>query len=136
MSELQDSIKRIAKKIREAHQQLPGPEFATEFGNLVEQMFLGEYAKTIEGIQAGESSTVEFGLVYLEVQPYFHRSQYIRTKLIRLLKHSPLSLADAERLKRILELEHDKKMKSKKPKCKKLIQVAEHEQKMKRKTHA
>ncbi|HTB85547.1 MAG TPA: hypothetical protein VK742_18005 [Candidatus Sulfotelmatobacter sp.] len=112
MSELQDSIKRIAKKICEAHQQLPGPEFVIEFGKLVEQMFLGEYAKTIDGIQAGEISAVEFGLVYLEVQPYFHRSQYIRTKLIRLLKHSPLSLAHAKRFKLILELEHDKKMKS------------------------
>jgi hypothetical protein len=112
MSELQDSIKRIAKKICEAREQFYGPQFVTEYYKLIEQMFLGDYAKIIDGIQAGESSAVEFGLVYLEVQPYFHRSQYIRTKLIRLLKHSPLSLSHAERLKRILDLEHNKKIKS------------------------
>jgi len=112
MSESQDSTKAIAKKICEARQQLPGPEFVTEFRKVAEQIFNAEYTKTIGWIKTGESTAVEFGLVYLEVQPYFRSSQYIRTKLIRLLKHSPLSLAHAERLKRILELEHDKKMKS------------------------
>jgi hypothetical protein len=53
-----------------------------------------------------------------------------------LLKHAPLSSLQAEKLKRILDLERDKKMKSKTPKWKKLYQEAMHEQKMKGRTHA
>jgi hypothetical protein len=47
------------------------------------------------------------------------------------LKQAPSSSLQAKRLKRILNLEHDKKMKSKKPKWKQIIQEARHEQKMK-----
>jgi hypothetical protein len=121
MQNLQDFIRDTAKLIREVHSQKPGPKFLTEYGKLVDRMFPGGYAKTFEKIQAGDGSAVEFGLVFVEVQPYFFRSQYYRTRLIRMLKHAPLSSLQAERLKRILETEHDKKMKSPKTELRRLI---------------
>ena len=114
MQNLQDFIRETAKLIREAHSEEPGSKFLAEYQKLVDRMFPGGYAKTFEKIQAGDGSAVEFGLVFVEVQPYFFRSQYIRTQLIRMLKHAQLSSLQTERLKRVLELDHDKKMKRKK----------------------
>ena len=114
MQNLQDFIRETAKLIREAHSEIPGSKFLAEYPKLVDRMFPGGYAKTFEKIQAGDGSAVEFGLVFVEVQPYFFRSQYIRTQLIRMLKHAQLSSLQTERLKRVLELDHDKKMKRKK----------------------
>lgn len=113
MQNLQDFIRDVAKLIREAHRQLPGPQFLAEYEKLVDRMFPGGYAKVFEQIRAGDGSAIEFGLVFVEVQPYFFRSQYHRTRLIRILKHARLSSLQAERLKRVLDLVHDKKMKRK-----------------------
>jgi hypothetical protein len=113
MQKLQDFIRDTAKQIREAHSQIPGPHFLAEYATLVERMFPGGYAKTFEGIQAGDGSAVEFGLVFVEVQPYFYRSQYIRTQLIRKLKQARKNSLHTDRLKHILETEHEKKMKRK-----------------------
>jgi hypothetical protein len=113
MQNLQDFISDMAGQIREAHRRVPGPEFIAAYSHLVDRMFAGGYAKMYEKLQAGDSSAIEFGLVFVEVQPYFFRSQYIRTKLIRVLKHSRLSSVQTERLKRVLNLEHEKRMKRK-----------------------
>ena len=113
MQNLQDFIREMAKLIREAHSEIPGSKFLAEYQELIDRMFPGGYTKTFEKIQAGEGSAVEFGLVFVEVQPYFFRSQYIRTKLIRMLKHARLSSLQTERLKQVLDVEHVKKMKRK-----------------------
>ncbi len=113
MQNLQDFIRDIAKQIQEAHRQIRGAKFAVEYRALIDRMFAGSYAKTFEKLQAGDGSAIEFGLIFVEVQPYFFRSQYIRTQLIRKLKHAKLSSSQTERLKRILDLDHEKKMKRK-----------------------
>ncbi len=113
MEKVPDFIRDVAKQIREAHSQIAGPKFLDEYGKLVDRLFPGGYAKVFEQIQAGDSSAIEFGLVFAEVQPYYFRSQYHRTALIRMLKHARLSSLQAERLKRVLDLEHEKKMKRK-----------------------
>jgi hypothetical protein len=110
---LQESILDIAKQIREAHRQIRGPKFPAEYEKLIHRMFPGGYSNVFERIQSGDGSAIEFGLVFVEVQPYFFRSQYHRTKLIRRLKHARLSTSQAERLQRILDLEHQKKMRRK-----------------------
>ena len=113
MQNLQNFIRETAKLIREAHSQIHGSKFLAEYWKLVDRLFPGGYARVFEQIQAGDGSAVEFGLVFVEVQPYYFRSQYHRTRLIRMLKHARLSSLQAERLKRVLDLEHDKKMKRK-----------------------
>ena len=113
MQNVPDFIRDVAKQIREAHSQIPGPKFLAEYEKLVDCLFPGGYAKVFEQIQAGDASAIEFGLVFVEVQPYYFRSQYHRTALIRMLKHARVSSLQAERLKRVLDLEHDKKMKRK-----------------------
>lgn len=113
MQNVPDFIRGVAKQIREAHSLIPGPEFLAEYGKLVDRLFPGGYAKVFEQIQVGDGSAIEFGLVFIEVQPYYFRSQYHRTALIRMLKHARLSSLQAERLKRVLDVEHDKKMKRK-----------------------
>jgi hypothetical protein len=71
--------------------------------------FPGGYEAGLRKIRDGDPRAIEDALAFLEVRPYFFRSQYIRTKLIRLLKHAQLS---AQQVKRFQEaLESDRKWK-------------------------
>jgi hypothetical protein len=71
--------------------------------------FPGGYEEGLQKIQAGDSNAIENALAFLEVKPYFFRSQYIKTKLTRLLKHAVLSVQQEERLKNVLESESQHK---------------------------
>ena len=72
----------------------------------------GGYEAGLEKIQAGDVRAIEDALAFLEVRPYFFRSQYMRTKLTRLLKHAPLTALQTERFQAVLE--RDKKNKVRK----------------------
>ena len=76
--------------------------------------FPGGYSTGLAKIRAGDNRAIEDALAFLEVRPYFFRSQYIRTKLKRLLKHAQLTARQSERFQRALELEKKHK-KTKKP---------------------
>ena len=103
-------MRGIAEQIRAAHRQMYGSELAAAYSKLLDQLFLGSYSETIEKIRAGEEQAVEFGLAFVEIRPYYYCSQYQRTQLIRMLKHTKLSSTQAERFKHVLDLEHEKKM--------------------------
>ncbi len=77
-------------------------EFHSQYDALA---FPGGYEIGLKKIQAGDFSAIENALAYLEVRPYFFRSQYTRTKLIRLLKHAQLLPQQAERFQKVLEFE-------------------------------
>jgi hypothetical protein len=64
--------------------------------------FPGGYASALKKIQAGDGRAIEDAVAFLEIRPYFPRSQYMRTKLTRLLKRAPLTTRQAERLQRVL----------------------------------
>jgi hypothetical protein len=49
-----------------------------------------------------DPNTIETALCFLEVHPYFFHSQYIGTKLKRILKRAPLSPSQTTRLKNVL----------------------------------
>lgn len=52
--------------------------------------FPGGFQNAKREILAGNQSTIEAALAFLECRPYFFRSGYIYTKLIRWLKSAPL----------------------------------------------
>lgn len=110
--DLQGFMRDMAEQIRSVHLQLYGSEFITEYDRLINQLFLGSFSETMVKIRSGDEPAVEFGLAFVEIRPYYYGSQYQRTKLIRMLKHAKLSPAQAERLRNVLELEHEKKLKS------------------------
>ena len=64
--------------------------------------FPGGYASGLKKIQAGDSRAIEDAVAFLEVRPYFSRSQYMRTKLTRLLRRAPLTARQAERVQRVV----------------------------------
>lgn len=73
-----------------------------EFGRRYDALaFPGGLAAGLKRLAVGEAAAVEAALSFLEVRPYFFRSQYIATKLRRLLKRLALSGDAAERLERI-----------------------------------
>lgn len=79
--------------------QQAAAEFHRRYDGLA---FPGGLEAGLQRLAAGEASAVEAALSFLEVRPYFFRSQYIATKLRRLLKRLELSDSSAERLQRIL----------------------------------
>ncbi len=64
--------------------------------------FPGGYASGLRKIAAGDAHAIEIAIAFVEVRPYFPRSQYIRTKLVRLLKRAPLTARQRERVQSAL----------------------------------
>lgn len=112
-------IQKNAKRVTELHGRIretfkhrdTGPEARAEWSRACDEFhsqydalaFPGGYTAALKKLQAGDSRAIEDGLAFLEVRPYFFRSQYIRTKLTRLLKHARLTARQAGRLQRALE---------------------------------
>ena len=111
-------IQENAKRVTELHDRIhetgkrrdSSPEARAEWSRACEEFhsrydalaFPGGYAAGLEKIQAGDSRAIEDALAFLEVRPYFFRSQYIRTKLTRLLKHAQLTARQSDRFQTAL----------------------------------
>jgi nitrate reductase beta subunit len=118
-------IQRNAKRVTELHDRIhetfkrrdTSPEARAEWSRACDEFhsqydalaFPGGYTAGLQKIQAGDTRAIEDALAFLEVRPYFFRSQYIRTKLTRLLKHAQLTVRQAERFQRALESDKQKK---------------------------
>ncbi|GAA5144140.1 hypothetical protein GCM10023213_33600 [Prosthecobacter algae] len=54
-------------------------------------------------LEAGEERSIEEALAFVEVRPYFFRSQYMHQKLVPRLKRAVLSSRQAERFQAVME---------------------------------
>lgn len=113
---IQENARRIAElhhRIQETFQRRDSsPEARAEWSRACAEFharydalaFPGGYAAGLEKLQAGDQHAIEAALAFLEVRPYFFRSQYIRTKLTRLLKHAPLTARQTTRFQSALKI--------------------------------
>jgi len=112
---MQSQIIENAKQIRDLHEQI-GIAFTEKRGGLKHRQacdkfhssydslaFPGGYEIGIRKINEGDLSSIETALCFLEVKPYFFRSQYMRTKLTRLLKKADLTKSQQSRLNNVLK---------------------------------
>ena len=99
---VKDTIARNAKKIRELHRQIhstfeprsESPDALTEWKQACATFhasydalaFPGGLSAALERLAAGDMATAEAAIAYLEIHPYFFRSQYNATKFMRALK--------------------------------------------------
>lgn len=75
-----------------------------EFHNRYEVLaFPGGYEGAHERILAGDLNTIEVALCFLECRPYFFRSGYMYKAILRKVKQAPLSQAQEQRLRLVLE---------------------------------
>jgi hypothetical protein len=81
-------------------------EFHSQYDALA---FPGGYLAALGKIQAGDGRAIEDALAFLEVRPYFFRSQYIMTKLTRLLKRAQLTTRQTERFQKALQADKKKR---------------------------
>lgn len=107
-------IQKNAERIRELRDQMrKGDDWSRACDDYYSQYdalaFPGGYSVGLQKIKAGDTIAIEDALAFLEVRPYFFRSQYIRTKLKRLLKHAPLTTRQTERFQRVLEADKKRK---------------------------
>ena len=70
-------------------------DFHSKYDSLA---FPGGYENALRKISNGDSATIETAIVFIEERPYFFRSQYMRTRLTRLLKRCALSDDQRKRL--------------------------------------
>jgi hypothetical protein len=121
-------IQENAKRVTELHERIhdtvkrrdSSPEARAEWSRACAEFhgqydalaFPGGYSSALKKIQAGDSRAIEDAVAFLEVRPYFFRSQYIRTKLTRLLKRAQLTTRQTERFQRALEADKKKKVRT------------------------
>ena len=75
-------------------------EFHSRYSSLA---FPGGYEGAIERIKAGDSFSIEAALCFLELRPYFFRSGYMFSEILRKLKRVELSVDQASRLAAIVQ---------------------------------
>ena len=56
----------------------------------------------MEQVRLGDRQAMEDALVYLEVDPWYHRSGYLKERLIRAVKRAPLNDRDMMRLRNVV----------------------------------
>ena len=110
VTELHDRIQETVKRRDSSPEaRAEWSRACAEFHGQYDQLaFPGGYTTGLKKIQAGDSRAIEDALVFLEVRPYFFRSQYIRTKLKRLLKHASLNGRQTERFQTALAADKQK----------------------------
>lgn len=112
---IQENAKRVAELHNRIHETFKrrdtSPEAREDWSRACNEFhsqydalaFPGGYEAGLQKIQAGDARAIEDALAFLEVRPYFFRSQYMRTKLTRLLKRAQLSPRQAEMFQRALD---------------------------------
>jgi hypothetical protein len=79
-------------------------EFHSRYDDLA---FPGGYERGLKRIAANDAEAIDTALAFLELRPYFFRSGYMRTKLLRLLKRATLTLERRKRLEKIVTKERE-----------------------------
>ena len=74
-------------------------EFHARYDSLA---FPGGYKQGLRKLAENDARTIDAALSFLEVRPYFNTSQYIATKLRRMLKKAVLSERQKERLEAVI----------------------------------
>jgi hypothetical protein len=74
--------------------------------------FPGGYERALELLKQGDLATAETAVIFCELRPYFFRSGYNRSKLLRLLKHVQMPSHLARRLQAVLEETQRRKVES------------------------
>jgi hypothetical protein len=75
--------------------------------------FPGGLTAAFERLAAGDPLTAETAIIFVELRPYFFRSQYHATKLIKLLKRLHLRPDLQERLDAVLSARREYKLQQK-----------------------
>ena len=73
-------------------------EFHRRYSTLA---FPGGYDGALERIVAGDEDAMEAAICFLECRPYFFRSGYMFKDILRKTKRAPLSLDQADRLRKV-----------------------------------
>jgi hypothetical protein len=74
--------------------------------------FPGGYERALELLKQGDLATAEVAIIFCEMRPYFFRSGYNRSHLLRRLKHVQLPSHLAQRLQAILDEVQRRKVES------------------------
>jgi len=61
------------------------------------------YDGAVERIVAGDPKAMEAAICFLELRPYFFRSGYMFSQILRKVKRAPLSPQQADRLRLVIE---------------------------------
>jgi hypothetical protein len=104
-------IESNARALRELHEGLkhPGPEdqdrvaaISDYFQRYDQLAFPGGLERGLALLAAGDAQSVESAVVFLEVDPLFHRSGYIKADLLRRLKRASLTAEQKNRLRKVI----------------------------------
>ena len=95
-----------AKNVEEARRAIktspPAPELIERFYNAIEAAYPPGFWEHYDWLKNGDARGVEMAIEFLEADPWFFRSGYIKAKLARFLKHVTLSNQQVRRLEKVL----------------------------------
>lgn len=78
------------------------PELIERFHNAIEAAYPPGFWEQYDRLKNGDARGVEMAIEFLEADPWFFRSGYIKANLARFLKHVTLSNQQVRRLEKVL----------------------------------
>ena len=92
-----------AEEARRAIKTSPrAPELIERFHNAIEAAYPPGFWEHYDRLKNGDARGVEMAIEFLEADPWFFRSGYIKANLARFLKHVTLSNQQVRRLEKVL----------------------------------
>lgn len=90
------------RHLDEEHRSLWATACQRFHASFEELAFPGGLNKQLQHLRKGEEEAVEMAVRFLEVNPWFFRSGYIKEELLRLIKQASLSDDQQERLRSVI----------------------------------
>jgi hypothetical protein len=96
--------KTFAKRSRNAEAMADWKAACAEFhARYVGLAFPGGYDTVLIGLREDRAEAIDQAIEFMEIDPYFFRSGYMKTKFVRCLKKARLEPEQAARFRAILE---------------------------------
>jgi hypothetical protein len=109
-------LRRLHQNVKNSHQRLQEDggvawqqAVAAYNGQYDTLAFPGGLSQALDKLQMGDPQTAETALIFLEVHPYFFRSQYHFKKIVQLLKKLHLRPDLQQRFEVVLAAAHQRK---------------------------
>ena len=80
----------------------PWREAVQRFNTAVERAYPPGFWEDVERLRSDDWSGLESAIGFLEADPFFFRSGYVKARLLKLVKRAPLTAAQARRLRQVV----------------------------------
>lgn len=102
----QTAVQNAFAHVRDRHDGSPATvrwrQSIEEFGTALQEAYPPDFDAAFKGLRRGDPGGIDVLIEFLEADPMFFRSGYVKTQILRMLKRAPLTSPQASRLRAVI----------------------------------